>query len=150
MTNTDIRIMDMIAATSDAEDTKKWEMRSRHIFEMAWLTDKQKDRRAKYFDLRSPLESIEVPPDLFVKVEIKRVDSHRIEIYFDGKKQDCIADVKIELLPARPAKVTCIQHKVVRIHDNGLVEFEVEMINDKKMIATREIELLASSLTINI
>ena len=150
MTNTDTHIMDIIAAASDAEDTKKWEMRSRHIFEMAWLTDKQEERRAKYLNLRLPLENIEVPPELFAKVELKRLDSHRIEIYFDGKKQDCICDVKIELLPGRPAKVTCTQHKIAKVYDNGLIEIEVEMINGKKMIAVTEIELLASSLTINI
>jgi hypothetical protein len=139
-----IYIIHAITKASDEAETEMWNMRQKHIFEMAWLCDKQADRRAKYQDLRLPIESIQVPPNLFAKVEIKRIDSNRVELYFDGKKQNYIADVKIELLPAKPAKITCTQIKT-----NNKGQIYSEIVEGKERIARRTFEVLASSLIVD-
>jgi hypothetical protein len=143
MTDTDTRIMDIIAAASDIEDTKMWDMRKRHYFEMQWLRQKQEDRRAND-DKRSPIKEITVPPDLFKSVEIKRVSSSSVEIWIGDRKVSNINEINIQLLPIVKPKVILTQTKTDAKGYPVIV-----VVDGKQQIVRETIEVLASSLTID-
>lgn len=137
------RIMDAIAEASDIEDTKIWEMRKRHIFEVQWLKQKQEDRRAND-DKRSPIKTITVPPDLFKSVEIKRVSSSNVEVWIGDHKVSDIAEINIQLLPIVKPKVILTR---IKKDDRGYVM--LNMVDGVQEIAKETIEILASSLVID-
>jgi hypothetical protein len=137
------RIMDIIAEASDIEDAKMWDMRKRHVFEMQWLKRKQEERRAND-DKRSPIKEITVPPDLFKNVEIKRVSSSSVEIWIGDRKVSDIAEINIQLLPIVKPKVILTQ-----IKKDAKGYPEIVVVDGKQRIARQTIEILASSLTID-
>lgn len=137
------RIMDAIAEASDIEDTKIWDMRKRHYFEMKWLKQKQEERRAND-DKRSPIKTITVPPDLFKSVEIKRVSSSNVEVWIGDHKVSDIAEINIQLLPIVKPKVILTR---IKKDDRGYVM--LNMVDGVQEIAKETIEILASSLVID-
>lgn len=141
MTQTDkSRIIQALIDSREESDIEISNMRQRHTFEMAWLTKKQEERRN---NLRSPIENIEIPSNLFAKVEIKRLDGIRTQILVDGQWVKNITKVDIEMLPASSVKVTYTQAKF-----DGR-NYQLETVDGERQVALQKVEILANILIVN-
>lgn len=128
-----------------------WEMRQRHTFEMAYLIEKQKERRSKAMANRDPIPDIKLPDQLFHKVGINQLSSNDlVKVYIDDCEVNHLTELNIQLLPARPPKVSYVQQKIVNFPEFDMAIPETEIVNGKRQLVTQNVEMLASSLSIEI
>ena len=89
--------------------------------------------------------TITIPPDLFAKVEIKRGSSFGVEVWIGDRKVCNINELNIQLLPIVKPKVT-----ITQVITDAKGYPEIVIVDGKQRIARQTIEVLASSLVIDI